>query len=55
MVDPWGRVCLDMGGTPGQQTVTLDLEQVDKARASVPSWREDMRYTVDSSHGDPNL
>ncbi|MFQ3595179.1 MAG: carbon-nitrogen hydrolase family protein [Sphingomonadaceae bacterium] len=37
VVDPWGRVCLDMGTTPGEATADLDLALVADTRARIPS------------------
>lgn len=36
VVDPWGRVLLDMGDAPGVGFCDLDLTAVDEARAKVP-------------------
>lgn len=38
VVDPWGEVLLDMGGTePGLGFVDLDMTAIERARAQVPS------------------
>lgn len=37
VVDPWGRVRLDMGTEPGIATVELDLAQVADVRARIPN------------------
>ncbi len=40
VVDPWGKVLLDMGGeAPGVGFVDLDLEEVERVRARVPAVR----------------
>ena len=40
VVDPWGRVLLDMGGeTPGLGFAELDLNAVDEVRARLPAIR----------------
>lgn len=40
VVDPWGKVLLDMGGeAPGVGFVDLDLEEVERVRARVPAIR----------------
>jgi predicted amidohydrolase len=37
VVDPWGKVLLDMGTEPGVAIVDLDLAQVDDVRSRIPS------------------
>jgi predicted amidohydrolase len=37
VVDPWGRVLLDMGTEPGTALVELDLAKVADARARIPN------------------
>jgi deaminated glutathione amidase len=39
VVDPWGRVLLDMGTEPGVATIEIDLAQVTDARARIPNLR----------------
>lgn len=39
VVDPWGRVLLDMGTDPGVALVELDLDQVADTRARIPNLR----------------
>jgi predicted amidohydrolase len=39
VVDPWGRVLLDMGTEPGIATADLDLAAVADARARIPNLR----------------
>ncbi|MGL6044803.1 MAG: carbon-nitrogen hydrolase family protein [Sandaracinobacteroides sp.] len=39
VVDPWGRVLLDMGTEPGTAMVELDLSAVADARARIPNLR----------------
>lgn len=36
VVDPWGRVLLDMGSVPGLAFVDLDLTQIALVRAQIP-------------------
>ena len=36
VIDPWGRVMLDMGDSTGIGYADIDLAEVDKARAQVP-------------------
>ncbi len=40
-IAPWGEVLADAGQAPGVTLVDLDLSQVDKARARVPSLTHD--------------
>lgn len=44
VVAPWGAVLLDAGTDPGLHLVDLDLSQVQKARARVPSLLHDRTY-----------
>jgi len=37
VVDPWGRVLLDMGTGPGEAVVAIDLGEVARTRARIPS------------------
>jgi predicted amidohydrolase len=39
VIDPWGRVLLDMGTEPGAALVELDLTQVADTRARIPNLR----------------
>jgi len=39
VVDPWGKVLLDMGTKPGVALVELDLSQVADTRARIPNLR----------------
>ena len=43
VVDPWGRVLLDMGTEPGIATVDIDLGEVADARARIPNLRHARR------------
>ncbi|MEM6307257.1 MAG: carbon-nitrogen hydrolase family protein [Pseudomonadota bacterium] len=47
VIDPWGQVVLDMGTASGLQSCTLDLGQVDTARAAVPSVMATQTYKMD--------
>ena len=50
VVDPWGKVLLDMGGErPGLATLTLDLSEADRARAQIPSLTHDRPFTLSES------
>ncbi|WP_112321146.1 carbon-nitrogen hydrolase family protein [Oceanibium sediminis] len=44
VVDPWGKVLLDMGEAPGWACVDLDLDAVTRARHRVPSLFHDPEY-----------
>lgn len=46
VVDPWGRVLVDAGEGVGVVMAELDLDQVAKARAQIPAWRNDPAYTL---------
>jgi predicted amidohydrolase len=37
VVDPWGRVLLELGDAPEVATVTIDLDAIGAARAKVPT------------------
>lgn len=39
VIDPWGRIRLDMGTEPGEAIVELDLAEVATARARIPNLR----------------
>lgn len=39
VIDPWGRVLLDMGTEPGEAIVEIDLAEVEAARARIPNLR----------------
>ena len=49
VVDPWGRVLSDAGEDVGVTLAEIDLSEVEKARAKVPS------LTNDRSYDGPNL
>lgn len=47
VVDPWGRKVLDMGqAAPALGVATLDLDEVARARAQVPSLRNGRAYSI---------
>lgn len=47
VIDPWGKVLLDMGGKdPGMACIALDLDMVSKARAQIPSLQNDRAYQL---------
>ncbi|SNT72920.1 Predicted amidohydrolase [Paracoccus seriniphilus] len=45
VVDPWGKVLLDAGISPGVSMVHLDLGAVDRARSRIPSLTHDRAFT----------
>ncbi len=45
-VAPWGEVLLDAGKEPGLHIVDLDMGEVEKARARVPSLTHDRGYSL---------
>jgi len=48
VVNPWGEVCCDLGGSePGLQFLELDLTQVAAARAQIPSLLNQQSYTLE--------
>ncbi|WP_313138026.1 carbon-nitrogen hydrolase family protein [Paracoccus jeotgali] len=47
VVDPWGKVMVDMGGTdPGLEVIDLDLGQVRRTRDQIPSLRNQRDYKL---------
>lgn len=44
VVDPWGKVLLDMGEAPGAACVDLDLSAIARARARIPSLTHDRAF-----------
>ncbi len=46
VIDPWGRVDLDLGGDrPARATVDIDLKMVARARSQIPSLRNRRTYS----------
>jgi predicted amidohydrolase len=43
-VAPWGEVLADAGSDPGVTMVEIDLAEVDRARARVPSLTHDRAF-----------
>ncbi len=39
VVDPWGKMLLDMGQEPGVGFVDVDVEEVEKVRSRLPAVR----------------
>ncbi len=47
VVDPWGKVLVDMGGTEaGLSVLDLDIDQVRRTRDQIPSLRNELDYTL---------
>jgi predicted amidohydrolase len=47
VIDPWGTVLLDMGGgEPGLAVVDLDIAQVERVRAQIPSLKNERSYQM---------
>lgn len=47
VVDPWGKVIVDMGGTePGFTFIDLDIGHVERARTQIPSLKNEREYRV---------
>ncbi|MFT6302840.1 MAG: putative amidohydrolase [Pseudomonadales bacterium] len=47
VIDPWGTVLLDMGGAePGLAVVDLDIAQVERVRAQIPSLKNERSYQM---------
>lgn len=49
VVDPWGRVLADMGERVGLEVVSLEMSDVDRARARIPSLSHDRDLSSDGS------
>jgi predicted amidohydrolase len=47
VVDPWGKVLLDMGGTDsGLSVIELDIGHAERARTQIPSLKNEREYSV---------
>lgn len=47
VVDPWGKVVLDMGGSePGFEVIDLDIAHVERARTQIPSLNNERVYQL---------
>ncbi|MCL3883360.1 carbon-nitrogen hydrolase family protein [Marivita sp. GX14005] len=56
IVDPWGKVLLDMGGRePGLAVVDLDLNHVRRAREQIPSLKNERDYDLNHVAGHDGL
>ncbi len=49
IVSPWGEVILDAGEDCGMFHTQLDLDQIEQARAQVPSLQHDRPFDIDAS------
>jgi predicted amidohydrolase len=45
VIDPWGKVMVELGEQPGLATVDIDLDYVDTVRARIPVF-EDRRTDI---------
>ena len=46
IIDPWGKVLVDMGTEPGVAVIDLDLAAVGQARDRIPSLSHDRSYAA---------
>lgn len=46
VVNPWGEVLCDLGEEPGCALVEVDLAEVAKARRTIPSLKNDRKYSL---------
>jgi predicted amidohydrolase len=46
IVDPWGRILAEGGGEPGVVMAEIDLAEVSKARARIPSLQHGRRFEL---------
>jgi deaminated glutathione amidase len=44
IISPWGKVLADGGTAPGVTLATLDLDEVSRARARIPSLMHDRKF-----------
>ena len=40
IVDPWGKVVIEVGESPTLATADIDLDQVDRIRAKIPVFED---------------
>lgn len=52
VVNPWGKVLLDMGEMPGWACVDIDLDEVAEFRQKIPSLSHDREYAAPILTGD---
>jgi predicted amidohydrolase len=53
IVDPWGRILAEGGTEPGIVMADIDLEEVAKARAKVPSLQHGRRFEIAEPMAEP--
>ena len=46
IVDPWGRILAEGGAEPGVVMAEIDLAEVAKARARIPSLQHGRRFEI---------
>ena len=44
-VSPWGKVLMDLGEAEAQETIDLDLGEIEAVRRQIPSLKHDREYT----------
>jgi predicted amidohydrolase len=53
IVDPWGRILAEGGTEPGIVMADIDLDEVAKARARVPSLQHGRRFEIAEPMAEP--
>jgi predicted amidohydrolase len=53
IVDPWGRILAEGGGEPGIVMSEVDLAEVSKARARIPSLQHGHRFELVEALAEP--
>jgi predicted amidohydrolase len=53
IVDPWGRVLAEGGEEPGVVMAEIDMAEVAKARARLPSLQHGRRFEIVAPHAEP--
>jgi predicted amidohydrolase len=53
IVDPWGRILAEGGGEPGIVMTEIDLAEVSKARARIPSLQHGHRFELVEALAEP--
>jgi predicted amidohydrolase len=53
IVDPWGRILAEGGTEPGVVMAEIDLAEVSKARAHMPSLQHGRRFEIAEPIAEP--
>jgi hypothetical protein len=53
IVDPWGRILAEGGSQPGVVMAEIDLTEVAKARARIPSLQHGRRFEIVEPMAEP--